>query len=100
MTSGIIMLNERLKKLRKDFNINQVTLAKELGVSKQCVSNWENDNILPSIEMLVKIAKFFNVSTDYLLDLNSSKVIDVSDLDENEIAHIKFIVQDLKRIKD
>lgn len=73
---------------------------RNLGVTKQCVSNWENDNILPSIEMLVKIAKFFNVSTDYLLDLNSSKVIDVSDLDENEIAHIKFIVQDLKRIKD
>ena len=50
--------------------------------------------------MLVKLAKFFNASTDYLLDLNSSKVIDVSDLDENEIAHIKFIVQDLKRIKN
>lgn len=50
--------------------------------------------------MLVKIAKFFNISTDYLLDLNFSKVIDVSDLDENEIAHIKFIVQDLKRIKN
>ena len=92
------MLSENIRNLRK--NISQVDLASSLGVTKQCVSNWENDNILPSIEMLVKIAKFFNVSTDYLLDLNSSKVIDVSDLDENEIAHIKFIVQDLKRIKD
>ncbi|MEI3536718.1 MAG: helix-turn-helix transcriptional regulator [Bacilli bacterium] len=94
------MLSENIRNLRKIFNISQVDLASSLGVTKQCVSNWENDNILPSIEMLVKIAKFFNVSTDYLLDLNSSKVIDVSDLDENEIAHIKFIVQDLKRIKD
>ena len=49
------MINEKLKELRKDFNISQVTLAKELGVSKQCVSNWENDNILPSIDMLIKI---------------------------------------------
>lgn len=94
------MLSENIRNLRNIFNISQVDLASSLGVTKQCVSNWENDNILPSIEMLVKIAKFFNVSTDYLLDLNSSKVIDVSDLDENEIAHIKFIVQDLKRIKD
>lgn len=94
------MLSENIRNLRKIFNISQVDLASSLGVTKQCVSNWENDNILPSIEMLVKIAKFLNVSTDYLLDLNSSKVIDVSDLDENEIAHIKFIVQDLKRIKD
>ena len=94
------MLSENIRNLRKIFNISQVDLASSLGVTKQYVSNWENDNILPSIEMLVKIAKFFNVSTDYLLDLNSSKVIDVSDLDENEIAHIKFIVQDLKRIKN
>lgn len=94
------MLSENIRNLRKMFNISQVDLASSLGVTKQCVSNWENDNILPSVEMLVKIAKFFNVSTDYLLDLNSSKVIDVFDLDENEIAHIKFIVQDLKRIKD
>ena len=94
------MLSENIRNLRKMFNISQFDLASSLGVTKQCVSNWENDNILPSIEMLVKIAKFFNVSTDYLLDLNSSKVIDVSDLDENEIAHIKFIVQDLKRIKN
>ena len=94
------MLSENIRNLRKMFNISQVDLASSLGVTKQCVSNWENDNILPSVEMLVKIAKFFNVSTDYLLDLNSSKVIDVSDLDENEITHIKFIVQDLKRIKD
>lgn len=56
------MISEKIRKLRKDFNISQVTLAKELGVTKQCVSNWENDNILPSIEMLIKIAKYFNVS--------------------------------------
>ena len=61
------MISEKIRKLRNDFNISQVTLAKELGVTKQCVSNWENDNILPSIEMLIKIADFFDVSIDYLL---------------------------------
>ena len=50
------MLNENIKKLRLARGISQVELAAELNVSKQCVSNWENDNIQPSVEMLVKIA--------------------------------------------
>lgn len=90
------MISEKIRNLRKNFNINQVELASKLGVTKQCVSNWENDNILPSIEMLIKLAKFFSVTTDYLLDLNSDKTIDVSGLTDIQIAHIKLIVQDLK----
>ncbi len=50
------MINEMIRKLRKEFNISQVELASKLDVTKQCVFNWENDNILPSIEMLIKIA--------------------------------------------
>ncbi len=49
----------RVQELRKARNITQVQLAKILCVSKQSVSNWENNNILPSIEMLVRIAKYF-----------------------------------------
>lgn len=89
------MLNEKIKKLRISYNMSQVDLAKRLGVSKQCVSNWENDNVQPSIEMLIKIAKFFNVSTDYLLDLDEKDLINVRGLSEAEIAHIKLLVQDL-----
>ena len=90
------MMSEKIRNLRKDFNISQVELATKLGVTKQCVSNWENDNILPSVDMLVKIAKYFNVSTDYLLGLDSANVIDVSGLSDTEIAHIKLFIQDLK----
>lgn len=89
------MLNEKIKKLRISYNMSQVDLAKRLGVSKQCVSNWENDNVQPSIEMLIKIARFFNVSTDYLLDLDEKDLIDVRGLSETEIAHIKLLIQDL-----
>lgn len=89
------MLNEKIKKLRISYNMSQVDLAKHLGVSKQCVSNWENDNVQPSIEMLIKIARFFNVSTDYLLDLDEKDLINVRGLSETEIAHIKLLIQDL-----
>lgn len=93
------MLNEKIKKLRTSHGISQVILAKELGVSKQCVSNWENDNILPSIDMLVRIAGYFRVSCDYLLDIDERKTIDVSGLSDEEIAHISLIVKDLSSIR-
>lgn len=90
------MLNENIKKLRMALNISQVELAKKLGVSKQSVSNWENDNIQPSIDMLIKIAKCLNVSTDFLLGLKVEKTIDVTDLSDSQIAHIKQIIDDIK----
>lgn len=93
------MLNEKIKELRSALNISQVRLANALGVSKQCVSNWENDNIQPSIDMLIKIAQFFRVSCDYLLGLSFEKMIDVSDLSDEEIAHISLIVTDLAKMK-
>lgn len=91
------MLNENIRRLRLARNINQIELARALHVSKQCISNWENDNIQPSIEMLVKIAKFFDVSTDYLLDLDTENRITVDGLSETEIMHLKLLVQDLKK---
>lgn len=94
------MISKKLRNLRKDFNISQVDLAAKLGVTKQCVSNWENDNILPSIEMLVKIAQYFNTSTDFLLGLNNDKTLDVSELSDEEITHIKLFIKDLRAAKN
>jgi len=59
------------------------------------VSNWENDNIQPSIEMLMKLAAFFSVSTDYLLGLESDQYLDVSGLPESVVAHLRLLIEDL-----
>jgi len=75
--------------------LSQVELAEKLGVTKQSVSNWENDNIQPPIEMLVKIADFFSVSTDYLLGRDDKKYIDVSQLSSQEREHIQLIINDI-----
>ena len=88
-------LNENIKRLRVSHGMNQVVFAKMLGVTKQCISNWENDNVLPSIEMLVKIADAFGVTTDYLLGRNSDAMLDVSFLTEEQRAHISMLVKDL-----
>lgn len=89
------MLNEKIKKLRLSYRLTQVELAKELGVSKQCVSNWENDNIQPSVEMLIRLAQFFNVGTDDLLGLKTERTVSVEGLTEEEIAHVKLLIHDL-----
>ena len=89
------MLNERIRELREATGLTQVELARKLSVTKQSVSNWENNNILPSIEMLVKIAAFFSVSTDYLLELDQRKYIEVSGLTDQELAHIQQIISDI-----
>ena len=89
------MLNEQIKKLRMACGITQVQLANSLGVTKQSVSNWENDNIQPSIDMLIRIAEFFQVSTDYMLGLETKNTIDVTELTDEEIAHIRFIISDI-----
>jgi len=89
------MLNERIRELRIAAGISQVELAEKLGVSKQSVSNWENDNIQPSIEMLVKIARTFNVSTDFLLGEDNHTYIEVTNLTKIQIRHIQQIINDI-----
>lgn len=91
------MLNERIRQLRITHNLSQVNLATALGISKQCVSNWENDNIQPSIEMLIKLSSYFSVSTDYLLGLDNRAYLEVTGLSEKELSHIQLLINDLTK---
>ena len=90
------MFSERIRELRISLGINQVEFGRSINVSKQCVSNWENGNIQPSIDMLLKIAKKYSVSTDYLLGLNDTPTLDVSGLSSEQIMHIRNIITDMK----
>ena len=91
------MLHEQIRRLRMAHGITQVELAHRLGVSKQSVSNWESNNIQPSIELLEKIADLFGVTTDYLLGREPLRVLDVSGLTAQQIAHLQVLVEDLRQ---
>ena len=88
-------LNENIRELRMQCGLNQVEFAKCMNVTKQCVSNWENDNVQPSIEMLVRMADFFGVSTDRLLGREAAAVLAVDGLSAEQVAHLRLIVKDL-----
>lgn len=97
---GTKMLGEQIKDLRQSRQLSQVELAHALNVSKQSVSNWENNNILPSIEMLKKIAIYFSCTTDYLLELDNNRLfLEVTELTPSELAHIQAIVNDIRILK-
>lgn len=80
------MLSDRIKELRLAHGLNQVEFGRKLNVTKQSVSNWENNNIQPSVDMLVKIAQAFSVSADYLLELDDKIRLDVTGLTAGQAA--------------
>lgn len=65
-------IGRQIAKLRKENNITQEELAKNLDVSAQAVSKWENGGA-PDVEMMPRIADYFDVSIDYLFDRKMAK---------------------------
>ena len=60
---------ERLKELRQEKDLSTRQLAKEINVSHVSISKWECGFTIPTIENLLALAKYFDVSADYLLGL-------------------------------
>jgi len=58
---------ERIKILRLEKKLTQIEFAKKLNMSNGTIGSWETGAVLPSVSVLIKIADFFEVSTDYLL---------------------------------
>ena len=90
------MLGQRICELRTALGWSQVQLAGRVGAAKQTISNWENDNIQPSIEMLVRLSKIFGVTTDYLLGLEDIPRLNVEGLPQNVVAHLALLVEDYR----
>ena len=86
---------EQIKKLRKQKNLTQEQMASQLGISRQAVSNWENDRNLPDIEMLISIAVTFQISLDDLIlggrDMNNMTEKLIKDGSENRRAKMNLI---------
>ena len=57
-----------LKQIRKERNLNQLKVAMDLNISREALSHYENGKREPSLDILNKLSKYFNVSIDYLIN--------------------------------
>lgn len=77
---------KRIKELRQKAGLTQQQLAERIWVSKAAISNYELYERNPSPEILIKLARVFHVSTEYLLGIEEkTQVLDVSDLTDEDI---------------
>ena len=61
------VFSTRIKELRKQAGLSMDQLADQLQITKSRVNMWENNGTVPRMNSLIELAKFFNVTTDYLL---------------------------------
>lgn len=76
-------VNETLRKLRENRHLQVADVANAIGISRQGYNNYETGSRNPSLDTIVKLAKFYNVSTDYILGV--SDLEDDSSITENDI---------------
>ena len=66
-------MESRIKQLRENRGLIQEILAAELGITQQMLSKYERDILCIKVDVLMKIAEYFNVTTDYLLGISEGK---------------------------
>lgn len=66
-------MESRIKQLRENRGLIQEILASELGITKQMLSKYERDVLCIKVDVLKRIAEYFNVTTDYLLGVSEVK---------------------------
>lgn len=87
----------RLKTLRLTAGLTQAQLGAQINVTKSVISYYELQERSPSPEVLVKLSYVFHVSTDYLLGRETGQSIDVSGLNQEDVALVRSLVERLRR---
>lgn len=89
---------ENLKKLRTARSLTQASFGNRVGLSKAVVSKYENGLGYPTFDVLIRIASFFGVTTDYLLGVSSSKTVDVSGLSDSQVDMVHRIIAEFQSV--
>ena len=90
------MIAEKVKKLREQKGLSQAELARLLGITRSSVKAWEMGISVPSTQYIVDLAGVFDISTDYLLGVDSSSTISVAGLTDSDILLVHSIIEHLK----
>lgn len=90
-----MLFSERLKELRNKKNVTQLDLAKDLNLSRATIAGYENLGKQPNFDTLIQLARYFNVTTDYLIGLSeytgneNRSISEVLGLTDNAIKAIR-----------
>lgn len=90
------MTAEKIKALREAKGWTQVDLARKLGITRNGVNSWEQGLSMPSPACLVDLARVLSVSTDYLLGIESTASVNVSGLDDKDVAVLAELADRLR----
>jgi Predicted transcriptional regulator len=77
-------IGDRLRELRENLGLMQITVSKKIGISNKVLSNYENNISTPDLQTLILLCNFYNVSSDYLLGLNVKEKSAESRVTEDE----------------
>ena len=89
--------SEIANELRLSKNLTQTQIDERMWVKKSIISAYETDARPPSLDMLIKYAKEFNVTTDYLLGLQEHKFINVDSLTDQQINILNSIILEFSK---
>ena len=96
-------LGEKLALLREHHNLTQFELAEQIGVNRQSISQYETVVCMPNTDILVKIADYFHVSTDWLLgrDTSNDIVFDCKSIaKQKRLEKIEKLKKELAELED
>lgn len=100
----MLNIGDKIIQLRKQHNLSQSDLAKNVGASRTIIGNYERNTNAPSIEILLKIAKVFNVSVDYLIGEGKlstynkevlKRIEDIEQLDKETQNKLFFLIDNV-----
>lgn len=95
----LVNMGEKLRSLRTEKKLTQKQVADRIGLAISAVSSYESGSRYPSYDALIKLARIFHVSTDYLLGMTDKRNIDVTGLSDDEIEVVSQLVEMLRRKK-
>ena len=86
-------MGSRIALLREQSGMSQSALARRMHVSRASVQSWESGTNLPSTDNLIFLSKVFHVSTDYVLDINATKTINLDNYNRKEQMLVLRLMQ-------
>jgi transcriptional regulator with XRE-family HTH domain len=97
-------IGNKITQLRKQNSLSQSELAKKLGISRTIVGNYERNENTPSVDVILKMAKLFNVSVDYILGEGKlstynkeilNRIEDIESLDPDTQNKLFFLIDNV-----